>query len=270
MQHKELRYNNSTIMYGVAGSGAPVVLLHGFGEDSFVWQQLADDLHSTYKVIVPLLPGSSPSEAVEDMSMEGLARAVNAILEEEGIGQCVLIGHSMGGYITLAFAELFPRKLKGFGLFHSSAYADSAEKVETRRKGIKFIEQHGALEFLKTSVPNLYSPTTKERCPSLIEQHLQKVQGLDKSALIAYYEAMIARPDRTHILKQTPLPVLFVLGTHDTAVPIKDGLEQSHLPQLSYVHILTQSGHMGMLEEAQKSNSLLHEFLSATLQHHDI
>ena len=173
----------------------------------------------------------------------------------------MLIGHSMGGYITLAYADKYPDDLAAFGLFHSTAFPDTEEKKETRRKGIAFVENYGAYEFLKTAIPNMYGPATKEARPQLIEGHLQSLQQFSKAALIAYYESMIKRPDRTHVLKQNKIPVLFVLGKHDAAVPFQDGLQQVHLPGIAHVHILEDSGHMGMCEEVEKSNKLLQEFV---------
>jgi pimeloyl-ACP methyl ester carboxylesterase len=261
---KVVDYKGKRLAYQVVGNGPAVVLIHGFGEETMIWKNVTETL-TDYTFIIPSLPGTGSSEMTEDMSMEGLAESIYFILKEEKVQQCVMIGHSMGGYITLAFVDQYPAMLKGYGLFHSTAYADSTEKIETRKKGISFIEEQGADPFLKTSVPNLYSPATKEENPALIEDHVTSVQNMPKAALITYYKSMIKRPDRTHLLKESPLPVLFVLGKWDTAIPLTDGLKQCHLPHLSYIHILNKSGHMGMLEEKEKSNKLLNEFLSATL-----
>jgi pimeloyl-ACP methyl ester carboxylesterase len=168
----------------------------------------------------------------------------------------------MGGYITLAFAEKYPELLTAFGLFHSSAFADSEEKKETRRKGIAFIKKAGAFEFLKTSTPNMYSPKTKEQAPALIEEHLASVRNFSAEALVLYYEAMMQRPDRTGVLRQSHVPVLFVMGRHDNAVPLEDALKQCHLPPLSYIHLLENSGHTGMKEEPETANQLLTGFVS--------
>ncbi|MGV3657556.1 MAG: alpha/beta fold hydrolase [Chitinophagaceae bacterium] len=265
MQPKEILFNGKKLAYGVAGSGKVVVLVHGFGEDGSIWQQQVQSLQNSFKVIVPHLPGSGTSHLQADMSMEVMAESVKAVIEAEGITECAMIGHSMGGYVTLAFAEKWERELRGFGLFHSTAFADSEEKKSTRQKGIDFIKQHGAAAFLKTTLPNLYSPATKETAPALLEQQLQATTYFRNEALIKYYEAMMARPDRTHVLKATALPVLFVLGRWDAAVPPEDGWKQCYLPQKSYIHMLDRSGHMGMIEEAEKSNQLLHEYLIQTL-----
>jgi pimeloyl-ACP methyl ester carboxylesterase len=263
MQQKEISVDGKRLFYRLQGEGPLVVLLHGFGEDGNIWKSQFD-IFPNNTLIVPDLPGSGHSEIIEDMSMEGLADAVKKIIKEENKAQTrhvILIGHSMGGYITLAYAEKYPEDLAAFGLFHSTAYPDTEEKKETRRKGIAFVQKHGAFEFLKTATPNMYSPTTIGANPQLVEGHIQSLQQFSKAALIAYYESMIKRPDRTHVLKQNKIPVLFVLGKHDAAVPLQDGLQQSHLPGVSHVHILENSGHMGMCEEVDKSNRLLQEFV---------
>ena len=167
----------------------------------------------------------------------------------------------MGGYITLALAEKYWNHLDGFGLFHSSAYADSEEKKLVRKKGIEFIRQYGAFEFLKTATPNLFSPQTKDEKPELIDEQVATLSNFSPVSLVKYYEAMMQRPDRTDVLRKTTMPVLFVMGENDNAVPLKDGLEQCHLPEKSYIHILRKSGHMGMLEEYCSVNQILREFL---------
>jgi len=258
---KEIVYNNKRLVYHTTGKGPCVVLLHGFAEDSRLWENQYTALPN-YQLLLPDLPGSGGSDVAEDMSMEGLAKSVQAILHHEQIDKCVLIGHSMGGYVTLAFAYLFSEQLLGWGLFHSTAYADSEEKKATRKKAIQFIEKNGVIPFLKNTTPNLFSATTKEENPSLIQQQLEDTAYFSKEALIAYYTAMIQRPDRTGVLQESKVPVLFILGEYDTAVPMSDGLKQSHLPSVSYVRLFQHSGHMGMLEEPEKSNESLQAFLS--------
>ena len=271
MEQKEITLHGKKLFYRSIGQGPSVVLLHGFGEDGSVWKNQFHAL-AGFKLIIPDLPGSGRSEIITDMSMEGLAEAVREIIVHENAElyfkegephSVVMIGHSMGGYVTMAFAEKFPEMLKGLGLFHSTAYGDSEEKRQIRRKGIEFMEKHGGFEFLKTSIPNLFSPLTRERTPSLIVQQLEASHNFSGAALVSYYVSMIQRPDRTSILQQTHLPVLFILGRYDTAIPFQDGLQQAHLPELSYIHILEKSGHMGMLEEREEANRILKNYINS-------
>ena len=175
---------------------------------------------------------------------------------------CTVIGHSMGGYITLALVESYWNHVNAFGLFHSSAFPDTDEKKETRKKGIEFIKQHGAFEFLKTSTPNLFSPNYKLQITNSIDGFINSLKNFTPQALIAYYNAMMKRPDRTDLLKNTKNPVLFIAGEHDNAIPLNDVLKQCHLPEKSYFHVLKKSGHMGMMEETENANQILEDFLA--------
>ena len=262
MREEILNTPSADIFYRVAGSGQPVLLIHGFGEDGRVWNSLLESLSRDFLLIVPDLPGSGHSKMKGgDWSMEALAETVRAITLREDLKAFTVIGHSMGGYVALALAEKYPTILKGLGLFHSTAFADSEEKKITRKRGIQFIEDHGQLKFLEQATPNLFSETSKATKPHVISDLIEIFTNFQEGALVHYYEAMMDRPDRTHILKNHPGPVMFILGESDTAVPLADGLKQSHLPRLSYIHILRNSGHMGMIEETDKCREILQKFL---------
>ncbi|MBI3139509.1 MAG: alpha/beta hydrolase [Sphingobacteriales bacterium] len=262
--NKTITIEGRSIHYRLTGSGNPVMLVHGFGEEADVWNEIVDSLKEKYLLIIPELPGSGHSEQVGDMSVEGMATVLHTILREENLSRCVLIGHSMGGYIALAFAEKYRDHLSGFGLFHSTAYADSEEKKAIRRKGIEFIREHGAFVFLKASTPNLFSPRTREENAGLVEKQIAGLTRFTTEALVAYYMAMINRPDRRDLLGQLAVPVLFIIGKHDNAVPPADSFRQSQLPEISYIHQLDKSGHMGMLEEPERCTEILEEFLRDT------
>jgi pimeloyl-ACP methyl ester carboxylesterase len=266
MEKKTININHKIISYTVTGSGNPVMLLHGFGEDTTVLQNQIEILQKNYLLMLPDIPGSGASDLTNDVSMEAIAEMIQQIALAEKIKKFVLIGHSMGGYATLAFAEKYSEILSGFGLFHSTAYADTEEKKSTRRKGIEFINQHGSKAFLNTTTPNLFSEFTKEKNPQLIQSFLQSIPNFSNDALTAYYKAMIARPDRTAVLKNTILPVLFIIGEQDKAVPFEDSVKQSAFSEKIFVHILKNTAHMGMLEETEKANKALLEFLEAVFK----
>jgi pimeloyl-ACP methyl ester carboxylesterase len=219
-------------------------------------------LKHKFQLIIPDLPGSGQSPLNNTpWSMEYFAECIRAILDQENISTVSMIGHSMGGYITLAFADAWPHRLRSFGLFHSTAYPDSEEKKTARRRGIEFIQQNGAAKFLEQSIPNLFSEATKKHQPDLVRKILARFTNFIGQSLVNYYQAMIVRPDRTHVLKNFPRPVLFIMGKHDTAVPYEQVLQQCYMPGLSYIHTLEHSGHMGMWEEPVLSNVFVEEFL---------
>jgi pimeloyl-ACP methyl ester carboxylesterase len=258
---KILKYQSSKIFYRIIGNGKPVVLLHGFGEDGTVWQNQIKFLKNHFQLIVPDLPGSGQSAVISNrlaVGIEAYADVVRLILLEEKMDNCVIIGHSLGGYITLALAEKYPHLVKAFCLFHSSAFADSEEKKAFRLKAIAFIKNNGAYEFLKTSIPGLFfNPENYQPCINLIE----KAKHFTAEALIQYYQSMIARPDRTEVLKNFAGPILFIIGEYDKALPFQQSMQQCYLPAQSQIHILRNSAHMGMWEEEEKVNTILLQFL---------
>ena len=258
---KTISYQDKKISYSINGSGRPVVLIHGFGEEANVWKYQAELMQKKFKLIIPDLPGSGSSEMITDMSMSGQAEVIRSILQAEKIDTCIMIGHSMGGYITLAFAEKYPKQLTGFGLFHSSGYADNEEKKEAREKGIEFITRNGAFEFLKTATPKLFALATRDERPQLIEEQIASLHNFSDASLVSYYKAMMKRPDRTEVLRKATVPVLFIIGKYDSAVLMEDVLKQCRLSKKSYIHILRKSGHMGMLEEKEESYRILEEYL---------
>ncbi len=261
MVEKNIRYQSSKIFYRTIGKGKPVILIHGFGEDGDIWNKQVGFLKGQFQLIIPDLPGSGHSELIKDMSIEGMAEIIKVILTEEKIEQCTLIGHSMGGYITLAIAEKYPELLSSFGLVHSSAFADSEEKKSARLKSIEFINKNGAYDFLRTAIPGLFGKHWSAAHQLEIERLAEKGKNFSKEALVQYYQAMIGRPDRTHILKTFPRPILFIIGQHDNAVPFSQSLQQCYLPGQSHIHILRNSAHMGMWEETTPLNNFLLGFL---------
>lgn len=241
-----------------------VVLIHGFGEDSQVWDNIIAELKQEYQILVPDLPGSGINNAdSEGISMESMAEFIKELLDEQKIDTCSMIGHSMGGYITLAFAEKYPERLNRFGLFHSTAFADNDEKKEARKKNIDFIQKHGSAKFIGQTMPNLFAEDTSKNNPGIIKEMIDRYRNFSPDSLVNYTRAMMERPDRVHVLKTFPKPVLFIMGEKDTAVPIEQGLKQCSIPEFSYIYIATRSGHMGMIEEPFFCVKALKEFLSA-------
>lgn len=261
VQTKSIQFRGTNIVYKVQGYGMPVLLLHGFGEDGSIWDRQLTVLESTCHLIVPDLPGSGSSGLLTgEAGIEDYAECIREILREESIQSCSMIGHSMGGYITLAFAEKYPELLTSWGLFHSTAYADSDDKKNARRKSIDFILKHGSGAFLDTAIPGLFYDQAKNH-KDINRLISRGSNDLKPEALVQYYEAMIRRPDRTTALREAKCPVLWILGKHDQAVPFEQGLQQCYLAQQSDVHILRESAHMGMLEQTGLSNEILANFL---------
>jgi pimeloyl-ACP methyl ester carboxylesterase len=270
---KKFQYLSSNISYSVEGVGKPVVLIHGFGEDSTIFNSQIDFLKDYCLLIVPDLPGTGKSELFKSnnqhptysiqypASITDYANCIYALLQQENIKNCTMIGHSMGGYISLAFAKQFPQLLNGFGLLHSTAFADNEEKKQNRLRGIQLIADYGGYSFLKNTIPNLFSSNFKEQFPDKVEAVIEASKQFSNEALQQYSFAMMNRPDSTDVLQGSKVPVLFILGTEDVAAPLNDVLQQTHLPNCSYIYVLSNVGHMGMWEATDKVNSYLLQFI---------
>jgi pimeloyl-ACP methyl ester carboxylesterase len=257
-------HTKADINYLMEGEGTPLVLLHGFAEDTFVWSDQIDFLKKYCKLIVPDLPGSGSSFFANEndgSTIEEYAEVIYELLQYEKIDSCIMLGHSMGGYITFAFAEKYPSMLRGFGFIHSTAFADSDEKKQNRLKGIAMMGEYGGYAFLKTTTPNLFATKFKKEHPEKIEELIEKGKSFRTKSLQQYYRAMMNRPDRTYVLINSDVPVLFVLGTEDIAAPMNDVLKQTHLPKISFIHVLENTGHMGMWENTDKVNDAILEFI---------
>lgn len=272
MQSKTFTYQTSKIFYRTVGAGKPVVLIHGFAEDGDVWRNQIPFLKDHCYLIIPDLPGSGKSELISDVSIEGMAELIKALIDFElqsssaaAEAEGVLIGHSMGGYISLALAEKYPAMFSSIALVHSSAFADSEEKKANRFKSIEFVKKNGAFEFLKAVITDLFSETWAINNQDVIDKQIEKSKEFTDEAIIAYYQAMINRPDRTAVLKNFDKPIMFIIGEHDKAVPFDQSMQQCYLPDQSHIHILRNSAHMGMFEETGKVNATLLQFINSVL-----
>ncbi len=262
MEFKSILFDNQQVSYKIEGDGVAIVFVHGFGEDSSIWRN-QEGIFKANKSIFLDLPGSGKSSFNAKLdSIEAYAKLVNAIVEAENISKCILIGHSMGGYIALAFAKLFPEKLISLMLFHSSAYADSEEKIIGRKKSIEFVNNNSAAAYFKTMIPDLFY--NKELHKEMTRQQIEYVKSISDETTMQYLKIMMDRADNTQVLKTLSIPFAFILGEHDKAVPFNQGLEQTHLTDTTYVYILRESAHMGMLEETDKVNISLIEFVKSS------
>lgn len=233
-----------------------VVLLHGFGEDSTIWSGYVPFLQKDFFIITPEYARLSHLKTIEQY-----ADFVNELVVASGFEKCILIGHSMGGYIALAFAEKYPEKVLGLSLFHSTSFADSDEKKVARTKNVEFLKAHGTEAFIKATTPNLYAENFAKKYPEIIQKHILASSSLPVEALIAGMEAMRERPDRKHVLKSLRCPVMFIIGEKDKSVAPADAKAQIMVPKFFSTLILDEVAHMGMIEEPEDCLKFVGKFL---------
>ena len=238
--------------YKKMGKGKPVVLIHGFAEDGSIWDNQVEYLSGKFQLIIPDIPGSGESPLQKGANdMESFAEEIALILRKESITACAMLGHSMGGYITLAFAEKFPNLLSAMGLIHSTSFPDNDEKKRARQKSIEFIRQYGSAKFIEQSTPNLFSEEFRKNSPEIVSACVKRYTNFSEDSLVQYYEAMMHRSDRTGILKEFIKPVLFVMGVYDSTILLENSLKQCYWPKISYIKVLEHSGHMACWKNLQ-------------------
>jgi len=248
------------ISYNKNGEGNAIVLLHGFCENSTCFNKQVFFLQQYFCVITPDLPGVRNSEYVSNSSMERMADEVFLILKKEKITSCAMLGHSMGGYVTLAFAKKYSHFLKGIGLIHSTAFPDSDERMVKRDQAIRVIEEKGADFYVENFIPPLFSTSFQDkRC---IDEMILEGKHTTSEGLIEAIKAMKSRPESISFLKQIDFPVLFIIGKNDTIIPEKDMFYQSSLCKQADVTYLQNSAHMGFIEEEKECTKAIYNFIS--------
>lgn len=264
---KFVNLENKRIAYQSKGRGPAIVLLHGFCEDSSVWDDFKTDLlEEKYRVICIDLPGFGQSDVFENTSIEKMAELVNGVVEDLGLEQFILIGHSMGGYVSLAYAKKYAKKLLGLGMFHSQPYADTADKKEGRQKSIDFIKQHGHILYVKQLIPKLFTEKYAKSQAFLMDKLIYRASQYAAAGIVNALEAMINRPDRSKVLEGFKKPVLFIIGKEDGAIPADNSLAQTHLPTQASIHLLEKVGHMGMFEAKKQTQKILRQFVTLCLE----
>ncbi len=239
------------IHYTTEGEGHPLLLLHGFPNDGRAWHTISPELAKYYKLIIPDLPGAGNSALPETpLSIHYMAKAVAELLDREQADKVVVAGHSMGGYVAMELASLFPQRVKGLSMVHSLASADSESKKENRKKSIALIQKGPAEKrmFLKGMAQNLFAAEFARQNPDAVHQVVDNGDRLSSDALAAFYTAIMERTDKLEFLKQAAFPVQWIIGEEDTATTMEDMLKQCSIAPVNDVVIYPACGHMSFAE----------------------
>lgn len=247
------------------GQGHPLLLLHGFCESGEMWRYFSDSLSPKYRVICPDLPGfgSSPLSKPID-SIEAVAEQLAEWMQEEQIQHPIVMGHSLGGYVALALLESMGDRIKAIGLLHSTAFGDDEEKKEMRNRTLAFLKKHSAVKFVTSFVPQLFPEHRRIELAEAMEQAIEDGKRSSLEGLLSYTVAMRDRKDRMEVLQHYLGPKLLLAGTLDGAVKI----ESSRAQQEAYTHYveLEGVGHIGMVEEKEKTLSVVQDFVCEVLK----
>ncbi len=260
MGKEKIRFRDADIAYTVSGEGNTLVLLHGFLESTVIWKDFVPVLEKHFQVVCIDLPGHGESDCISYVhEMEMNAETVHAVLQHLQIKACVMTGHSMGGYVALAFSEKYPELLNGICLFHSTGLPDSEAKKLDRDKAIGVVKKDASV-FIRAVIPNLFAPVNKEKLKTEIEELVALAAQTPVQGIIATLEGMKNRKDRTQVLKNASYPVLIIAGKQDVVVPLESLLPQFALPKHCETLILDNVGHTGFVEAKEETLRVLLNF----------
>lgn len=244
--NKTTNFKNTKISYTDQGKGTAVVLLHGFLENQSMWKAFIPELVKKHRIITIDLLGHGETECLGYVhTIEDQADMVHHVLHELKIRKAVLIGHSMGGYVALAFAELYPDNVKGIVLQNSTSRADSDERKTNRDRAIVAVKQNYSA-FIRMSIANLFSEDNRERLADIIEEVKLEALKTPLQGIVAALEGMKIRKDREVLLHTAHFPIYLILGIKDAVLNYEE-----HKTQVidTTVHLTTfGDGHMSHLE----------------------
>lgn len=246
--------------YELTGHGEPLVLIHGFCENNTCFDKQVLLLKEHCKLILPDLPGAGKSATIPNASIELMADQVAELLQHLSLEQANVIGHSMGGYVTLALVKKYPHLVKRFGLLHSTAKPDDESRKEKRDQAINVIQQKGASFYAKNFIPPLFKNNTSTQLiePLLSEAEKSSEQGLTQALL-----AMKNRPDSMAVIEQTEKPTFWGIGMYDELIPAQIMLQQALKTQQPYIALFNQSAHMAHIEEPETLAAHLLRFIKS-------
>jgi pimeloyl-ACP methyl ester carboxylesterase len=255
-------FRDKRISYTDSGKGSVIVLLHGYLESLNIWNGFAGRLAQNFRVISVDLPGCGQSDVYGDIhTMEFMATAVKELTDHLQINKIFLTGHSLGGYVTLAFLELFPEKLSGFCLFHSSPFPDTPEATAKRRREIAIVKSGKKNLMYPDNVTRMYATSNLELFSAALKRSKEIASEIPGEGIIAVLNGMIARPSRLSLMESGKVPCLWILGSMDSYIPCEAIQQRVKLPANATVVVLDKSGHMGFIEEEEKSVRVIKEFI---------
>ena len=253
------QFKDIDISYSIKGNGETLVLLHGFLHSSKMWEEYEKEWIKNYQVITIDLPGHGKSGVVNNISIVEMAGILNSILEEENINKVTIIGHSLGGYVGLAFTELFPYKLDKLILLHSSAYADTDLVKKKRNLWLKIIDKHPSM-FVKNVIEYLYTKESLVKHKVIIDKDIEDAKKIGYLGYIEAIKAMRDRPDRIRMLKENK--VYIIAGLHDKVIEKETSKKQFALLINGEGSFLKNSAHMGFIEEKENCLFQINQYLN--------
>ena len=257
---KTLLFKNTKISYTDSGEGNAIVFLHGFLENKKMWQEYVDFFSEQFRIITIDLLGHGESDCLGYVhTMEDNANVVHEVLLASNIRKAIILGHSMGGYVGLAFAELYPKNIKKLILLNSTSKEDSAEKKLNRTRAIKAVKQN-YISFVSLAIANLFSENNRTRLANEIEKVKNEALKTPLQGIIASLEGMKIRKDRENLLQENLFPVLLILGQKDPVLNYEESITQ--IEDTTAELVTFEDGHMSHIENKEELKTTFLDFFN--------
>jgi pimeloyl-ACP methyl ester carboxylesterase len=258
-----IRYKKGKLHYYDTGKGKTIVLIHGYLESAKIWSGLAEKLAKKFRILSVDLPGHGLSDVYSEIhTMEFMATAVKELLDTLGIIKACLIGHSLGGYVTLAFLELFPDHLSGYCLFHSQPFPDPPEALEKRMREIAIVIAGKKDLMYPDNVTRMFAPSNLEKFSEALQRSKDIASQIPGEGIIAVLNGMMIRPSRLSVMEEGSVSCLWILGLMDNYIPCDIIQTKVNLPSNARIVVLKKSGHLGFVEEEDLSAKVIRDFVS--------
>ena len=244
-----------------------LVLLHGYLETMYIFNELIDALKPHFRIITLDMPGHGltdyapagpDGERVNTLSF--CASVVAGVLDKCGVEKAILVGHSMGGYVMLQTLRMYPERVERAILLHSHPYPDSPQKMIDRGREKQFVAEGKLLAIADISIPNMYDSENLRACDEKIRETVELCETHDPEGIIASIEGLRRRDDLSDVLAQPSVPLLLIYGDHDAFLPLERVVEMRQLfPKVQYV-LIPNSGHNSFIEQTAAAAATIEAF----------
>ncbi len=258
-----IRINDINLAYTDVGTGPPIVLIHGYPFNRSLWTEQTESLNSKYRVVAPDLRGFGESDSSEGTAtMARMAEDVAALMDALAIEQAVIGGLSMGGYVALAFARMFPARVKALVLADTRAQADTEEGKQTRHQQAEKALSEGMAGIADAMLPKLLTPDTVSKRPELVKRVRDMMLKTKPGGAAAALLGMAERDDQTEFISSIRVPALILVGREDAITPVADSEKMQSRIEGSRLVVIENAGHVSNLEQTEQFNDALLGFLS--------
>ena len=267
--NKTVIFKDVEVSYSEYGNRdhTPVLLLHGYLETKEIWDDYAKKLSEKYFVITIDIPGHGKSGVFDSMHrMEDLTLAVDNVVQQEELEKFHLAGHSMGGYVVMAYREKFPDKLYSYVLFHSTCFADDDEKKQNRNREIELIQQGKKEQIINTNIPKAFADDHHDTFQQEIAAAKKIASTNPDEGIIALLKGMMERADRSVLIEDDEVPLLLIAGKKDNYLHYEVMERMYDMASMAELAELENSGHMGFVEEEDKALQTLDFFFTNSMK----